>query len=917
MPKTFTVGNKTELYAALKASAAGDTIKLKSGDYGELALSGKSGFDLNFEGVKITSADPARPAVFSGLDLAGVSNLKIDSVVFDYTFKAGDVSYHKPFGVYGGANVTISNAEFDGDVARGVSSAADGYGYAHGLTVTGTTGFRLENSEIHGFLRGAVFGDSKNVTVTGNEVHDIRMDGMNFSDVQGVRIEGNHFHDFRASPTSGDHRDMIQFWTNGTKEPSTGIVIRGNTFDIGEGSYTQSIFMRNEEVDTGRAGTEMFYRNVLIEQNTIYNGHLHGITVGETAGLTIRNNSVLAVADDSNPSSSSVWIPTIRVAPRSTSVEITANVTADITGHSGQAGWTVRGNAYVQNTNPHAPGYYNDVFVTSSMSGADGSHNFVALPGSMVDTLNAGSTATQPPAKVTSEAFFHVEAGDGGVRVFDAGLTADLLGAAGAGARYVWTFGDGSTAQGKVVSHGFTAGDVYDVKLTVTLTSGKVIGATGEVEVRGPQVITYDADARAFVAHDAGEDKTLAQLSSLDGSEIQLVRTGTAASVWGGHLQALRGSDEFAIDFTLQGDGKGGMGELFRMHGSFIASVTGTGAVVFQIFDAAGKSTWLQTKAGVVVNDGAPHAISIDVADGRATIRVDGAPAASVAFTGMLPTSGSDLIFGNPWNKTNFVGDIGAFAITADAGSYPARPVSTVLEADSADAAVQAAESDLSLSFAVAEEPVAEAVLAVAEPVADPGLEGMTLDIAKLAGSSMLVDDAHVATRDGQAVLVLDGSGDYVNLGRRTQYESYERIGFAVDFSRSGDMAGEERLVWNHQKIGLTLVGDGLMVQLATADQGFRAYTVRDLGLSDTDAHRATVLLDTREDRLQVLLDGAVVLDVEDADFHLAGAGGRESGWMIGNPWSRHFEGEVSGFELGDRFDFLESSAPVSQNLML
>ncbi|MFN3938894.1 MAG: right-handed parallel beta-helix repeat-containing protein, partial [Gemmobacter sp.] len=187
---------------------------------------------------------------------------------------------------------------------------------------------------------------------------------MNFADVQGVLIENNYIHDFRLSPLSGDHPDMIQFWTTGTTEASTDIIIRNNTLDIGDGNWTQSIFMRNELVDTGKAGAEMFYRNVLIENNTIYNSHLHGITVGETKGLIIRDNSVLHVPDTSIASGGTapVNVPTIRVSARSESVTITDNVTAAITGGSGQASWTIKNNAFVQSTNPFGVGFYGDVF---------------------------------------------------------------------------------------------------------------------------------------------------------------------------------------------------------------------------------------------------------------------------------------------------------------------------------------------------------------------------------------------------------------------------------------------------------------------------------------------------------------------------------------------------------------------------
>ena len=154
--------------------------------------------------------------------------------------------------------------------------------------------------------------------VVDNDVHSIRSDGFDFVEVNDVLIEGNHIHDFVANLGSGDHLDMIQFWTTGTTSPSTNIIIRGNILNSGAGDWTQSIFMRNEMVDLGLAGTEMFYRNILIENNVIYNAHAHGITVGETDGLTIRNNTILYNATISD--GSVVHVPTINSSNASTNV---------------------------------------------------------------------------------------------------------------------------------------------------------------------------------------------------------------------------------------------------------------------------------------------------------------------------------------------------------------------------------------------------------------------------------------------------------------------------------------------------------------------------------------------------------------------------------------------------------------------
>jgi hypothetical protein len=297
------------------------------------------------------------------MDLRDVAHLVLEGLQFDYTFSAEDKKHFRPFTVVDSRDVTIRSCLFDGDRARGISAVDDGFGWAFGLGVTEVVGFVLEGCEIRDFMRGLVVTRCTGVRITGNDVHDLRSDGMNFVQVQNVVIEGNHIHDFHRSVDSEDHADMIQFWTNGTDAPSTDIVIRGNLLASGRGAWTQSIFMRNEEVDKGRAGRRMFYRNILIEENVIANAHLHGITVGETDGLVIRRNTVLrnptSEGEDDNPN---LWTPTVRVSAAARDVVIIRNVVAKIVGHEGQAGWQVADNMPVQDRTRLEAGFFGTLF---------------------------------------------------------------------------------------------------------------------------------------------------------------------------------------------------------------------------------------------------------------------------------------------------------------------------------------------------------------------------------------------------------------------------------------------------------------------------------------------------------------------------------------------------------------------------
>ena len=68
-------------------------------------------------------------------------------------------------------------------------------------------------------------------------------------------------------------------------------------------------------------GLEMYYQNITIENNVIYNAHSHGITVGETDGLTISNNTILHNRDSG--AGELVFVPTINVANASVDVTVT------------------------------------------------------------------------------------------------------------------------------------------------------------------------------------------------------------------------------------------------------------------------------------------------------------------------------------------------------------------------------------------------------------------------------------------------------------------------------------------------------------------------------------------------------------------------------------------------------------------
>ena len=665
------VSNANELHNALASATGGETILLAGGNYGDLYLGPSSSYSVKFpSNVTIKSVDPNAPASFSTLNMDYASNLTFDGVKFDYTFKPGDVYFYRPFDIMGSSNITIKNSVFDGDVAQGVSAVDDGFGFAMGLSLKGSSGVVLENNEFSTFHRGMVVHQSNNVTIRNNDVHSMRSDGMNFAEVQQVTIEDNYIHDFRKAANSSDHMDFIQFWTSGTNNPSTDIIIRGNTLDIGAGDWAQSIFMRNEVVDTGQAGLPMFYRNILIEDNTIYNGHLHGITVGQTDGLTIRQNTVLHAEGNATNLSGGVSIPQINLMPGSLNLNVTNNVTSKITGFSGQAGWNVANNVFVQDVDPTKANFYGNVFVTSTLHPDMGPggvlyHDYMVIPGGMIDAANAGSSSIQPdlnPSTITP--MYQVTSRDDvdDAVVFDASFSYGPNGQLDpATTQFIWEFGDGTTATGPLVQHKYPNAGYYDVRLTVVAADGTVAAEDYQVAITGDDLVSFDNTDGQFYTHDYGVD-TVAQgsiqtLTSSSGTmAIQLSGTGIQATIDDTVISRLFGADNFDLNMTLQSNG-GGFGEVFRIHGSMIAKVDGNGNINFTFFSSDGSNTSITGRGGTF-GDGRAHDVQVtfDGDTNSLLLFVDGALQGSRSITGNVPGHVRDVTFGNAWGMPTSTG---------------------------------------------------------------------------------------------------------------------------------------------------------------------------------------------------------------------------------------------------------------------
>jgi PKD repeat protein len=826
-------------------------------------------------------------------------NLTFTNIVFDYEAPISAAVWAKPFLFENSSGITIRDSIFVGDTAQGVSEIEDGHSTGIGLVIRDSENILVENNELSGFHRGMTFGSSENVIVRENDISDIRSDGINFAEVNNVLVEDNYIHNFEKAEGSGDHSDMIQFWTNGTETPSSNITIRGNHLDVGEGDATQSIFMRNDLVDRGLAGEEMFYQNILIEDNVIINGHAHGITVGETNGLTIRNNSVLhkdGKAVDGVDATSE--IPRINLAETSTNVTVTNNATSTISGISTASDWTVKFNAFVQDQSPLDPGYYEDVFIASTLTSDSPDDSFIALPGGMLDKLSAGANITLNGSEAGGlKAHFHATNESGSDWTFDA---RDMLQGAGdfpEGTVFEWALSDGTRSEGAVLEHQFTTPGIYNVSLTTRQPDGTTDTQNATVKIESPDVLSFTA-ADGFSTNLYGVTTDINVTTASEG--LTLTDSGVAAKIEREYLTPLLETNNFEISLTMAGDTAGGYGEVFRLHQSFITEVDKDGELSMRLFPTEGEMVSLTT-TGAGLNDASTHQVTISFVDGQVQAYVDGALLGAAAFEGTLRDSGNGaLLFGNGWGADNFVGNISTFDVTVDAtkfapSSIPQSPSNLVIEQPQLTATTEISRAA----------PVPEAF----QPLSEEKIAAIATTAEQFLSAERQVDGVSSLVRDPQEAPQDDEIKQFETLisGELEEFSDSDQLGFSVDFQRDTAGTDDARLVWKHLELGLEVVDDGIRVRAATADDGFKVFTANNLGLDDGQMHRATVMLDTEGDRLQVVVDDKIVLDIDDEDFDLdAVTQGREWNWHLGSPWHDPFEGSIGNFQISDRFEFLQ-----------
>lgn len=87
------------------------------------------------------------------------------------------------------------------------------------------------------------------------------------------------------------------------------------------------------------------------------------------------------------------------------------------------------------------------------------------------------------------------------------------------------------------------------------------------------------------------------------------------------------------------------------------------------VHDWSSEGNAVTLRSASAVNDGALHQVELRLQDGVLSLWQNDKQSAEVPFAGSLANARRhDLVFGNPWGKTNFDGDIQGFCIELEPG---------------------------------------------------------------------------------------------------------------------------------------------------------------------------------------------------------------------------------------------------------
>ena len=364
---TIAVTNTTELDIAISAAHGGDTITLAAGNYGDYQIKSVS-FASD---VTIRTQDAGNGAIFHTLSVQGSSHIHLDHITFNFLPTAATYVFSPAVKVENSDSIGLTNSTVTGGPAvTGVAQSASsldatgnvlGLPTGYGVNIVNSSNVVLDHLEISRVATGISLSNDDHVTVSNNNIHDIRKTGIVGAGLHNVVIDSNHLHD--SSPWhwgSGDHADFIALWTAANQtSPSENIHITNNVLDQGKGTAILGLWLQG-----GVPG----FTNAVISNNAILDGNLQGINLWSVHNSIVDHNVLIQTSGDMKSA------PGIFFSSGTTNVAVANNISGSVTDGSGAIGVlanSVSGTIFAQNANLALPAFYGSDIVTALRSLGD------------------------------------------------------------------------------------------------------------------------------------------------------------------------------------------------------------------------------------------------------------------------------------------------------------------------------------------------------------------------------------------------------------------------------------------------------------------------------------------------------------------------------------------------------------------
>ena len=185
-------------------------------------------------------------------------------------------------GVYYAVSMgNVTNVHFDNLDIHGPATTNDGTG----VIIQNSKQVTVTNSEIHNIGTGIAYLNSDQVQISNNNLHNTQSDAMHGGGTSDITISHNTFSDFVGQ----GHPDAIQFWTTGATSIAHDVVISDNTMTRGDGAIFQGVFMG--------ADASTPFQNVTITGNAIVGGMYNGIALQYANNVEVQDNLVEGYQD--------------------------------------------------------------------------------------------------------------------------------------------------------------------------------------------------------------------------------------------------------------------------------------------------------------------------------------------------------------------------------------------------------------------------------------------------------------------------------------------------------------------------------------------------------------------------------------------------------------------------------------------